>query len=168
MVLQKKDSFITHVITIMPYLTNWGWLVIRIECWFVGPYDPTSRGTSIVLRLYSGLFLFCFPLLHWFIYFSSIFSVFCLFPLLSQYFLFFFYFVPLFFLYLLCFFSQLCQQPIDPTYETCYDPHLYYLSPTYRPNLNTRTWLHLYGSNDVIISYHISHLSNLLISKPFL
>jgi len=36
------------------------------------------------------------------------------------------------------FFSQLYQQPIDPTYETCYDPHLYYLSPTYRSNLKTR------------------------------
>jgi len=88
-------------------------IVVRIECWFVGSYDPTSHNISIVLRLYSGSFLLCFHLFFlcflcffsWFLRFSSIFSV---------------------------FFSL----------NSINNPCVYDLLPAYRSYLKTRTWLH--------------------------
>ena len=61
--------------------------------------------------------------------------------------------VPLFFLYYLCFyawflcypsifsiyFSQLYQKPTDPTYEPCYVPRVYVLSPANRSYVGSRS-----------------------------
>jgi len=76
-------------------------IVVRIECWFVGSYDPTSHGTSTVLRLCSCLLLLCFPLFALFFLCFHCFNA-C-------------------FLYFLCFFSWfLCISSIfSPTYRVC-------------------------------------------------
>jgi len=97
--------------------------------------------TSALLRFVFALFLL------YFICFSSIFPLFM-----------FFKFFPVFALFSLFLFSQLYQQPIDPTYEMCYDPRVYDLSPAYWSYFKTRTWLHMQGSKDVIIFYHIHHI----------
>jgi len=71
--------------------------VLRIECWFIGSYDPTSHGTSSVLWLYLGLFLLCF---------SSIFSAFLL--------------ISCFFAWFLCFSTIFCffLSTISTTYHS--------------------------------------------------
>ena len=80
--------------------------MVRIECWLVGSYDPTSHNTSTMLRLYTSSFLLCFlcffalfPLFYavFPLFFSSLLLSSSVFPLLSL----FLCLVPLFFLYFL-------------------------------------------------------------------
>jgi len=112
----------------------------------------TCHRTSTVLRLNSGsvllfpLFFAIFPL------FPLFFAVFPLFPLLIYILLLgssvfpllslFLCLVPLFPSIFSIYFSQLYQQPTDPTYELGYVPRVYVLSPADRSCVGSRYLLH--------------------------
>jgi hypothetical protein len=99
-----------------------------LVCRIVRSYIPRHLNRA------STLLRFVFAL------FSSVCSVFLLFSLFFVCFLCFsstFTVILLGSSIFLYFFSQLYQQPTDPTYESCYDPRFYDLSPAYRSYLKT-------------------------------